>query len=193
MSSSDEEDFSVLVGDDVQPIKVEKRVKLKESTTDADTLAKRREAAEDEQKTPEDPLGGEPLEWVDPLDIISFKRSGVQHGVFKNLRLGKYTIDARLDLHKMTVDRARREVFLFIKDCVEHDVRTALITHGKGEGREQPAMLKSHIAFWLPQIDDVLAFHTAMKQHGSYGATYVLLRKSDKKKQEAREKNQRKL
>jgi hypothetical protein len=37
---------------------------------------------------------------------------------------------------------------------------------------------------WLPQFDAVLAFHSAQKQHGWVGATYVLLRKSEKKKLE---------
>jgi DNA-nicking Smr family endonuclease len=79
-------------------------------------------------------------------------------------------------------------VYQFITDCVQHDVRVALITHGKGEGREQPAILKSCVAYWLPQMPEILAFHTALKQHGGLGATYVLLRKSDRKKQETRDK-----
>ena len=87
----------------------------------------------------------------------------------------------------MTVERARRVVYQFINDCIANDVRTALITHGKGEGRELPALLKSCVAHWLPQIDNVLAFHTAQKQHGSYGATYVLLKKSAAKKTKTRE------
>jgi len=37
----------------------------------------------------------------------------------------------------------------------------------------------------------VLAFHTAQKQHGSYGATYVMFKKSAKKKLENKESNRR--
>jgi DNA-nicking Smr family endonuclease len=68
-----------------------------------------------------------------------------------------------------------------------NEVRTALITHGKGEGRTESALLKSCVNFWLPQMPEVLAFHTAQKQHGSYGATYVLLKKSERQKQLTRE------
>ncbi len=143
--------------------------------------------------TVQDPLAGEPMEMVEPLALLSFQRPGVQHGVFKNLRLGKYAIDARLDLHKLTVDKARREVYQFIQDCVNNDVRAVLITHGKGEGREQPAMLKSCVAFWLPQLPEVLAFHSAQKHHGGYGATYVLLKKSERKKLENRERHSKHL
>lgn len=189
---SDDELFRELVGADVAPLKSSQRVALKSTSDDAKTLAARRLAAEQEAAAVADPLGGSPAELLEPFTELSFKRPGVQNGVFKSLRLGKYKIDARLDLHKLNIDRARQEVFQFIKDCVTHDVRTALITHGKGEGREQPALLKSHVAHWLPQLDDVLAFHSAQKHHGGYGATYLLLRKSERKKQETREKHSRK-
>ncbi len=184
----DEDQFRAMLGDDVTPIKIEKRVVIDKRHTDDKTLARRRDCAQSVIEQMDDPLAGEPVEMVEPLAELSFRRTGVQHGVFRNLRLGKYALDARLDLHKMTVDRARQEVYQFIKDCMQNDVRTALITHGKGETRQQPALLKSCVAFWLPQIEDVLAFHSAQRPHGGAGATYVLLRKSERKKQETRNK-----
>lgn len=186
----DEDRFRALLGDDVTPIKIEKRVVIDKRQEDAKTLALRRDRAQTAVEQTDDPLAGEPVEMVEPLTELSFRRTGVQHGVYRNLRLGKYPLDARLDLHKMTVERARKEVYQFIRDCMQNDVRTALITHGKGETREQPALLKSCVAFWLPQIEDVLAFHSAQRPHGGVGATYVLLRKSERKKQETRDKLQ---
>lgn len=188
-----DDEFHKLLGDDVEPIQLERRVRLARSKQSQDSLKRRREAAQEETLNADDPLAGEPVDMVHPLDVILFQRPGVQHGVFRNLRLGKYTIDARLDLHKLTVERARQEVYQFITDCVSNDVRTALITHGKGEGREQPALLKSCVAFWLPQLDSVLAFHTAQKQHGGYGATYVLLKKGERKKLHNRERHHKHL
>lgn len=185
--AEDSDIFKQLVGEDVKPLTIPARAALAKSKADAKAQEIRRQAAELEVANKADPLAGEPIEMVEPLAVLSYQKPGVQHGVFRNLRLGKYAIDARLDLHKMTSDKARQEVYQFIKDCVAADVRTALITHGKGEGRENPALLKSCIAFWLPQLDEVLAFHTAQKQHGSYGATYVLLKKSALKKQQTRE------
>ena len=179
--------FKQLVGEDVTPLSLPPRATLTKEKVEERTKELRRQAAQQEVVKPQDPLAGEPVEMVDPLAVLSYQKPGVQHGVFRNLRLGKYSIDARLDLHKMTTDKARQEVYQFIKDCMAADVRTALITHGKGEGRDNPALLKSCVAFWLPQLDSVLAFHTAQKQHGSYGATYVLLKKSDHKKQQTRD------
>lgn len=169
----------------VKPIKVEEKVVLANPQQDKASIETRRKAATAELAKDKNFLSGEYIEPVDPLAIIEFKRDGVQNGVYRNLRLGKYQIDARLDLHHMTIDQARNAVFQFIKDCMSNDIRCALITHGKGEGRSLPAQIKSCVAHWLPQFPDILAFHSAQKQHGWVGATYVLLRKSDKKKLEA--------
>ncbi len=176
-----EDVFEQLLGDDVEPINAESRVALQKERDSGVNKEIRRRAAENEERSPEDPLTSEPLEMVEPLEVISYCKAGVQHGVFKKLRLGKYPFDARLDLHRLTVEQAREEIYRFVNDCIAHDIRAALITHGKGEGRDKPALLKSCVAHWLPELDQVLAFHTAQKQHGSYGATYVLFKKSDNK------------
>ncbi|WP_019603254.1 DNA endonuclease SmrA [Teredinibacter turnerae] len=187
-----DDDFSKLLGDDdVLPIKTERRVNLvvpKDVGVDKEA---RRLAAQELAAAKDDPLSV-PQDLLDPYDVLSYQKPGVQNGVFRNLRLGKYDIDARLDLHQLKIEEARKSVYQFIKDCVESDVRCALITHGKGAGRETPALLKSCVNHWLPQFEEVLAFHTAQRHHGSYGATYVLLRKSDKKKQETKDRHQRK-
>lgn len=187
-----DEDFLSLLGDEgLRRIEVEKRAELSKKNANDISEDARRRAAVDARERLIDPLSSAEPEMVEPNDFISFQRPGVQHGVYKNLRLGKYSIDAVLDLHSMTVEEARKALWGFIQDCVDNDVRSALVTHGKGEGREKPALLKSYVAHWLPEINEVLAFHTAQKRHGSYGATYVLICKSDKKKFEARVKNER--
>lgn len=126
--------------------------------------------------------GEEHVPRVKPLDTLSFKRDGVQNGVFRRLKQGHYAVESSLDLHRLTVVQARKEVLAFIRDCVAHDIRCASITHGKGEQRENPALLKSCVNYWLPQLDDVLAFHSAPRHSGGLGATFILLRKSAGKK-----------
>lgn len=188
MSDADDDVFLEAMGG-VQPIKVEARVKLADRTADPDPgLAARRRAAVAQQSQTGELLGGDFLKPVDPLDVLDFKRPGVQHGVYKNLRLGKYAIDAQLDLHRLTVDQARDALSEFIRDCLQHNIRCALINHGKGQNRQpQPALLKSCVANWLPQLESVMAFHSAQRQHGGVGATYVLLKKSVNKSLENRE------
>ncbi len=190
MSDKDQDIFLQEMSD-VRPIRADKKVALEKAKPSSQTLAKRREAATETTAKDTNFLSAEHIDPVKPLDILEFKRDGVQHGVYKNLRLGKYSIDARLDLHRMTVEQARAALYQFVQDCMNHDIRCALITHGKGEGRENPALLKSCVANWLPQFDDVLAFHSAQKHHGASGATYILLKKSEEKRRENWEKHSR--
>ncbi|WP_226649184.1 DNA endonuclease SmrA [Microbulbifer variabilis] len=192
--SSDSKLFKDALGElgDVKPLVQERRVTLRKESEPSERLLRERRAAATRLSEREmNPLSGEYIELVAPWDPIEFKRDGVQNGVYRNLRLGKYTVDARLDLHRHSVEMARSAVVEFVRDCVAADVRCALITHGKGEGRKQPALLKSCINHWLPQLHEVLAFHSAQKQHGGMGATYLLLRKSERKRQENLERHQR--
>lgn len=168
----------------VTPIKIERTVALDKGFSDKLNADKRRKAATAVLEKDKNFLSGEYIEPVEPLAVIEFKRDGVQTGVFKSVKSGKYPIDARLDLHHMTIDQARAAVYQFIKDCMNYDIRFALVTHGKGEGRGETAAIKSCVAHWLPQFPEVLAFHSAQRHHGWVGATYVLLKKSEKKKLE---------
>ena len=64
----------------------------------------------------------------------------------------------------MRVSEARVEITRFIKDCYRTGVRTALIIHGIGlKSQPRPGLLKSLVNQWLPDIENVLAFHTAQK------------------------------
>ena len=117
-----------------------------------------------------------------PEDIVEYKKDGVQDGVYKKLRLGKYPIQAKLDLHRKTLKDARNEILSFLRQCLRMDIRTVIIVHGKGERSNPPAMMKSYVANWLSQINDVQCVHSAQQFHGGTGAVYVMLRKSDDKK-----------
>lgn len=176
---------------DVKPLQREKRVVLNASTLDKNTISARQQAAQSENISLTDPLVNSTVEQLDANAVLAYQRPGVQHGVYRQLRLGKYAIEARLDLHRMTAEQARLTLYQFVRDCIAHDIRCAMITHGKGEGRANPAVLKSLVAHWLPQINEVLAFHSAQKHHGGTGATYIMLKKSEKKRLENLERHQK--
>lgn len=175
----------------VKKLRAEKRVSLaKRANVAEESIAARRQAAltkaehEDADKMSSDDF----IEMVHPMDVLEFCRDGVAHGVFKKLKQGKYELQARLDLHRMTVAQARSEVIRFIADCQKYDVRTAIILPGKGERGELKAVLKSHVNKWLQEIPEVLAFATAQKHHGGVGALYVLMKKSPRQKEKNRER-----
>jgi DNA-nicking Smr family endonuclease len=173
-----DKEFVDMVGDDIRPLSGKGSSHISKPAQITPGVIERRKAAQEEMVTESnilDPVSI--IEQVDPLAYLEFLRPGVQHGVYKNLRLGKYEIQSQLDLHRHTVEQARNALWRFVDDCQKHGVRCALVTHGKGEGREQPARLKSCVNHWLRQFDQVLAFHSAQKTHGGLGATYVLVKK----------------
>ena len=174
----------------VTPLKRDARERLLRKVNEGDGEA-RRLAAEGE---PEGPLYSLVDEGVEPLDawyVLAFKRPGIQHGVYKKLRQGRYEIDARLDLHRLSVKQARMDVHSFIQDAMQYGLRTVLILHGKGQRKteqEKTAVLKGYVQHWLQELEEVQAFHSAQPVHGGTGAVYVLLRKSLQKKRENRER-----
>ena len=176
---ADEDEFRALVGDDVEPLQAKGARYIPKPPELTPGILERRKAAQQEQLKSGNLLDpASIINVVDPYDFLEFARPGVQHGVYKNLRQGKYEVQSRLDLHSHTVEQARVALWDFVEGCQKHGVRCALVTHGKGEGREQPARLKSCVNHWLRQIDNVLAFHSAQKQHGGVGSTYILIKKN---------------
>jgi DNA-nicking Smr family endonuclease len=181
--------FVDMVGDDIQPLSGKGSAHIAKPVQITPGVLERRKAAQEEVVAESNILDpASIIEQVDPLAYLEFVRPGVQHGVYKNLRLGKYEIQSRLDLHRHTVEQARNALWHFVDDCHKHGVRCALVTHGKGEGREQPARLKSCVNHWLRQFDQVLAFHSAQKTHGGVGATYILVKKDSSARRETGDK-----
>ena len=124
---------------------------------------------------------------LQPRDLLSWKQTGIQNAVFDKVKAGRYPVDSKLDLHGLTVKEAADAVLAFVDTCMEKGVRFALIAHGRGENSQTPARLKSFLAYWLTQLPQILAYHSALQKDGGTGAVYVLLKKSEKLKQENRE------
>lgn len=172
----------------VRRIKTKPRVDPPKPAVPEPSLIHRRQMAVQVAQGDSNHLTEEIIDLVHPLDLLEYRTDGVSHGVFRKLKRGQYAIDARLDLHRKSMQEAREEVFGFVADCLRYDVRSAMILHGKGERGEPKAFLKSCVNTWLKQMPEVLAFHSAQKHHGGVGALYVLLRKSDRQKSENRER-----
>lgn len=179
-------------GGEIHPIRSDTRAApARGPDLPAATLAARRRAAATPRQGDPIPLSLGEVPPVGPHDELAWKNPGVQEGVYRKLRLGRYPVEASLDLHRHTVREARQALWHFVQDCLRYDVRAVLITHGKGLKSQEPARLKRYVAHWLTQIPEVLAFHTAQPRHGSYGAVYVLLRKSEARRQENAERHQK--
>lgn len=128
---------------------------------------------------------------VIPLsEPLEYKAEGIQQGVVDKLRLGKYKLDASLNLLRQPVESCRQALFTFIMEARKDNLRNLLIVHGKGREAESHAnIIRSYLARWLQQFDDVQAFCVAQPHHGGSGALYVGMRKTEQARQDNRERH----
>lgn len=119
----------------------------------------------------------EPAEMETGEELL-YTRPGLPKRLLRQLRQGKFSISAELDLHGMAVPMARQALAQFLAECEQHAVRSARIIHGKGRGSYQKEpVLKGKVNAWLQQRDEVLAFCSARPTDGGTGAIYVLLKR----------------
>ncbi|BFT31173.1 DNA endonuclease SmrA [Alteromonas sp. D210916BOD_24] len=138
------------------------------------------------------PLSLEGVKPVAPDDFITFQQPGIQDGVFKKLRLGKYPLENKISLKGLTLKDSSDRIYQSIRRSHANGVRALLIQHGTGVNSQPfPALKKSYVNHWLRELDEVIAFHTAQPLHGGLGATYVLLKKHPNQKLINRENNRK--
>ena len=104
------------------------------------------------------------------------------------LSRGALHIDARLDLHGLTQDRALRRLKRFLAEAQADGARLVLVITGKGapaEGGDFTApvrgVLRRAVPEWLaaPELRPLVAgFDEAGRRHGGGGAIYVRIRRS---------------
>ena len=187
MASNDDDLFRQEMAD-VTPIKHDGRAEeARPSRKDSIREQLRRAAAVDDKRDSNPLTVPEQVEPIGPLDIIGVKKNGVQEGVYRKLRLGKYEAQDVLDLHRVRLMDARTQVHQFLTRAHENSHRAVLISHGKGLHSERPGFLKSYVMHWLQESKLVLAYHTAPQNRGGTGATYVLIRKNSQARQQNRE------
>jgi DNA-nicking Smr family endonuclease len=109
-------------------------------------------------------------------DEAAWLQAGLPRSLLRDLRRGRWVVEAKLDLHGMNRDEARSAVGEFLHECQRRGLRCLRIVHGKGlrsPGREP--VLKRLVQGWLAQRREVLAFCQARAAEGGSGAVIVLL------------------
>ncbi len=170
----DENDLFRQAMKNVTPLSVEPRI----LPTRQRPSPKPRQRWLDEEQVKRDMLS-DPVEHYDILtgDELYFARPGVQPKIMRRLQRGDFSVQAELDLHRMTKDAARQSIANFLHRCVKHHIRHVRIIHGKGHGSAgKIPVLKVHVNHWLQQRDEILAFCSARPVDGGTGAVYVLLK-----------------
>lgn len=109
-------------------------------------------------------------------DEAAWLRPGLSLGLLRDLRRGRWVVQACLDLHGCNRDEARLSIAAFLADCRRQERRCLRIVHGKGLGSPgREPVLKKLTLGWLSQRRDVLAFCQARAAEGGAGAVVVLL------------------
>lgn len=125
----------------------------------------------------------ESLSDVDPLDLAleggdeaAWLKPGLASKVLKDLRRGRWVVQAHLDLHGLHRDEARHHVAAFLAECRSQRRRCVRIVHGKGLGSPgRVPILKRLVLGWLAQRQEVLAYCQTRTVEGGAGAVIVLL------------------
>lgn len=95
----------------------------------------------------------------------------------RKLRRHNGPIQARLDLHGLHTEAARKLLQQFLQEAMQREFRCVLVIHGKGmnsPGGE--AILRKLSRHWLTQHPDVLGYCEAPPKEGGSGAVLVLLK-----------------
>jgi DNA-nicking Smr family endonuclease len=166
---------------DVRPLITDKRVEVVKKKPSPKPRQNKFDSSSDQ--TDDNNVLSDPVDLRDAVvdDVLFFSRAGIQQKALKKLRRGELPIEEELDLHGYTVNEAKIAIQDFLFECKRQHIRYIRIIHGKGYRSDQKIpVLKTHVAYWLPQLKDVLAYSSAQAKDGGTGAIYVILKSSTK-------------
>lgn len=180
--------FARLMGD-IQPLRGNDRVHLQAPPASPQP----RQRLLDDAAALQESLA--PLDLYDKLEAgvdSAFIRPGIAQRTLKDLRRGRWVIQAELDLHGLNRDDARAALAVFLADCLAQGKRCLRVIHGKGLGSPGGhSILKALSWHWLAQRREILAFCQAAPRQGGAGALIVLLGSSVSKSGEHSDSEQK--
>ncbi len=113
-------------------------------------------------------------------DLFIGDTSRIEKGIVKHIKKGNFGIDAKLDLHGQTLEKAFNKFVLFINSNYESEKRNLLIITGKGNPEKNTGVIRKNFPSWLNYDgikDKILYVNFANISDGGDGAFYILLRK----------------
>ncbi len=119
-----------------------------------------------------------PAKPKEPLE--TGRLAGIDRRTGDRFRRGRMEIEATLDLHGMTQERAHAVLRRFLREASARGQRCLLVVTGKGRAGPGSGVLRRAVPLWLNDPDLrplVLAVTPAQQHHGGEGALYVLLRR----------------
>lgn len=177
-----DDDFSLFHAEvrGVKPIKHD-RAEIGKPKADRKQLAGLRQSAtvRSDQPLVVDGMSDQFVIDVGAEDELMWRRDGVQEGQIRKLKLGQIPFEGSIDLHGMSVEKAREILWAFLAEATKLEVRCVRVTHGKAARLDgKRPMIKSHVNTWLRQHPQVLGFTSCQARHGGTGAVYVILKRT---------------
>lgn len=109
-------------------------------------------------------------------DEAAYLRQGLSRQILKDLRRGRWVIEAGIDLHGLNRHEAREQLSRFLAQCLKQGQRCIRIIHGRGFGSPgRQSVLRILVRNWLAQRKETLAYCQAPANDGGEGAMWVLL------------------
>ncbi len=140
---------------------------------------RRQQAVQAQQKTQVDGLSDQFVIDVLPEQELAWVANGVQDSQLRKLKSGQIPFEGSIDLHGMSVEKARGLLWDFLAEACQLEVRCVRVTHGKAQRKDgRTPILKSHVNTWLRQHPKVLGFTSCTPRHGGTGSVYVLLKRN---------------
>ncbi|MFF7708206.1 Smr/MutS family protein [Pseudomonas sp. NPDC007930] len=176
-----DDDFSLFKSQvqGVKPLRHDRAEVGKPKADRARIDALRQAATVRQNETTVDGLSDQFIIDVGAEDELYWARDGVQDGQMRKLKLGQVSFEGSLDLHGMSVEKARETLWAFFAEAAKYEVRCVRVTHGKAARTDgKRPMIKSHVNTWLRQHPQVLGFTSCLAKHGGTGALYVLLKRT---------------
>jgi len=114
---------------------------------------------------------------VTAFESLLFHQKGIRLQELTKLKKGEFNVQAVLDLHGLTIDKAEIEVLAFINEAYQAHYRYIRIIHGKGYNSESEfPILKNLTNQMLRQHKSVLAFSSTPEKDGGSGAVNIFLK-----------------
>ncbi|MBC8648409.1 Smr/MutS family protein [Pseudomonas sp. MTM4] len=163
----------------VKPIKHDRADTGKPRSNKAQIATRRANAVISDSEIRIDGLSDQFVIDVAAEDELYWARDGVQDSQMRKLKAGQIPFEGSLDLHGLSVEKARELLWDFLAEASKFEIRCVRVTHGKAarvDGKRP--MIKSHVNTWLRQHDRVLGFSSCLPRHGGTGAVYVMLKRT---------------
>ncbi|MFT3728553.1 MAG: Smr/MutS family protein [Terricaulis sp.] len=114
-----------------------------------------------------------------PCATAKAKPPPANRGAERKVRRGQLEIDARLDLHGHTQDRAQAALSRFLRAAHGRGDRTVIVITGIGRGGE--GIIKRRFTDWIADraLRGIIAgYAPAHRTHGGAGAFYVFIKRT---------------